>query len=128
MTYVEQDFTVAYELTRARINTVAEGKLQNGSSYKSSVKITSQNVFEVINEKTGFVDTKSIELVIKIGCVSDSQAGLLAAKIKEYYLKTKKLNFVGGIANNGVVTLAESADYYLEHFTNLLRDLNKKDK
>lgn len=129
MTYTQQNFKVTYELENVRITTTAAGQLQNGTAYKPSVKILCQNFYQLENSKTGFDDIKNMDLAVKISCHSDSQAGLLATKIQEYYLKTKKLVFVGGIMKNDVVTLEQDADYYLDYFTNLLKNIDsKKDK
>lgn len=126
MTYTQQNFKVTYELENVRIATTAAGQLQNGTAYSPSVKILCQNLYQTENSKTGFDDIKNQDLVIKISCFSDSQAGMLANKIQEYYLKAKKLVFIGGIMKNDVVTLEQNADYYLDYFTNLLRELNNK--
>ena len=82
MNYIKSSFETTYEVADCVIRTVGAG-IMEGRKYSASVQMTSTNLYEKMNDKTGILDEKIEEVVFKIPCEDDQIAGLLAKKLKE---------------------------------------------
>ena len=66
MQLIKQEYELKYTLIRGLVRSSASGKFE-GNDYSSSVRITSSNVYDVVNEKTGFTDEVEQKVIFKIG-------------------------------------------------------------
>lgn len=82
MEYIKTSFETTYEVIDSVIRTVGAGSME-GRKYSASVQMTSTNLYEKANDKTGILDEKIEEVTFKIPCEDDQIAGLLARKLKE---------------------------------------------
>lgn len=113
MELVKQGYDVSYTLVEGLVRSSASGKFE-GNDYSPSVRISSSNVYDVKNEKTGFVDDVEQKIIFKIICPDNTTAGLVAAAIKER-LKKGPLALKGGLpaGDQRIVTIADPVEYFL---------------
>ncbi|QKF91757.1 hypothetical protein [Campylobacter sp. CCUG 57310] len=112
MELTKQEFDVAYTLITGLVRSSASGKFE-GNDYSSSVRITSANVYDVKNEKTGFIDDVEQKVVFKLICPDNTTAGLVANAIKEK-LKKGPIAIKGGLPNDQkVITITDPIEYFL---------------
>lgn len=85
----------------------------NGLKYGASVRLTSKNLFLRKNEKTQSMDTIESELIFKINCNDDLQAGRISTFLQKQILEQKTLKFQGGIPDdrNQVIVLNSLSDF-----------------
>lgn len=113
MELIKQEYELKYTLIRGLVRSSASGKFE-GNDYSSSVRITSSNVYDVVNEKTGFTDEVEQKVIFKIICPDDKTAGLVANAIKERFKKGEAIPVEGGFPNDQrIITLSNPVEYFL---------------
>lgn len=114
MELVERGYDVAYTLVKGLVRSSASGKFE-GNDYSSSVRITTSNVYDVMNEKTGFMDSVEQKVVFKIICPDNATAGLVANAIKEKFKKGEEIPVTGGFpaGDQRIITIADPVEYFL---------------
>ncbi len=73
MEYIKSSFETTYEVADCVIKSVGAGSME-GRKYTSSVKLTSTNLYEKENDKTGVIDEKIEEVTFKIPCEDESNS------------------------------------------------------
>ena len=113
MELVDKGYELTYTLVKGLIRSSASGKFE-GNDYSSSVRITTANIYDVDNKKTGIIDSVQQSVVFKIICPDDTTAGLVGNAVRE---KLKKVPIVlhGGFpaGDQRVITVAEPYEYFL---------------
>jgi len=71
MEIVKSEYDLKYILKGGLVRSSASGKFE-GNDYSSSVRISSSNIYDVVNEKTGFTDEVE-QKVVFIPTVSDKE-------------------------------------------------------
>ena len=113
MQIVKSDYDLKYILKGGLVRSSASGKFE-GNDYSSSVRISSSNIYDVANEKTGFMDEVEQKVVFKIICPDNNTAGLVAAAIKEKFKKGEEIPVEGGFPNDQrIITIANPVEYFL---------------
>lgn len=113
MELVEKGYEVTYTIVKGLIRSSASGKFE-GNDYSSSVRISSVNIYDVENKKTGIIDSVQQPVVFKIICPDDTTAGLVGNAVREK-LKKGPLTIHGGFpaGDQRIVTVAEPYEYFL---------------
>ena len=113
MELVDKGYELTYTLVKGLIRSSASGKFE-GNDYSSSVRITTANVYDVENKKTGIIDSVQQSVVFKIICPDDSTAGLVGNAVREK-LKKGPIVLHGGFpaGDQRVITVAEPYEYFL---------------
>lgn len=108
MELVKQEYEVTYTLLWGLVKSSKSGRFE-GSDYSASVRITSSNVYQMINEGTGDdEDEQEQRVIFKILCPDDKSSGVLASAIREKFRKKEPIVCTGGFPNDQrVITLAE---------------------
>lgn len=113
MDLIKQEYNIKYTLLTGLVRSSASGKFE-GNDYSSSVRITCSNVYDVLNEKTGFMDEVEQKVTFKIICPDNNTAGLVANAIKEKFSKKEVIAVEGGFPNDQrVITLSNQAEYFI---------------
>ena len=113
MQIVKSDYDLKYILKGGLVRSSASGKFE-GNDYSSSVRISSSNIYDVANEKTGFMDEVEQKVVFKIICPDNNTAGLVASAIKEKFRKGEEIPVEGGFPNDQrIITIANPVEYFL---------------
>lgn len=113
MQIVKSDYDLKYVLKGGLVRSSASGKFE-GNDYSSSVRISSSNIYDVENEKTGFTDEVEQKVVFKIICPDNNTAGLVASAIKEKFRKGEEIPVEGGFPNDQrIITIANPVEYFL---------------
>ena len=106
MQIVKSDYDLKYILKGGLVRSSASGKFE-GNDYSSSVRISSSNIYDVANEKTGFMDEVEQKVVF-------NTAGLVASAIKEKFRKGEEIPVEGGFPNDQrIITIANPVEYFL---------------
>ena len=115
MELVELGYEIAYTLFKGLVRSSASGNFE-GNDYSPSVRITSSNVYDVENSKTGFIDAVEQKVIFKLICPDNHTAGVVAGAIKEKFKKGEALKFHGGFPSGDqrVVTISEPYDHFLK--------------
>ena len=109
MQIVKSDYDLKYILKGGLVRSSASGKFE-GNDYSSSVRISSSNIYDVVNEKNGFTDEVEQKYIFKIICT----AGLVASAIKEKFRKGEEIPVEGGFPNDQrIITIANPVEYFL---------------
>ena len=108
----KHNFASIYDIKGGLIKTLAECTL-DGKYYGSAVKITTRNLYQNLNKKTNFVDDIETEVVFRISCLSDKDAGILAAHIRNMFSNGKILRLSCDFIDNEIVNIKESYDEIL---------------
>ena len=108
----EPDFYSIFDIKGDLIKTLAECTL-DGKYYGSAVRITTRNLYQNLNKKTNFVDDIEMEVVFRIPCLSDKDAGILAANIRNMFSDGKILRLSCDFINNEIVNIKEGYDEIL---------------
>ena len=113
MELVEKGYEVTYTIVKGLIRSSASGKFE-GNDYSSSVRISSVNVYDVENKKTGIIDSVQQSVVFKIICPDDTTAGLVGNAVREK-LKKGPIVLHGGFpaGDQRIITVAEPYEYFL---------------
>ena len=113
MELVDKGYELTYTLVKGLIRSSASGKFE-GNDYSSSVRITTANVYDVENKKTGIIDSVQQSVVFKIICPDDTTAGLVGNAVREK-LKKGPIVLHGGFpaGDQRVITVAEPYEYFL---------------
>jgi len=113
MELVEKGYEVTYTIVKGLIRSSASGKFE-GNDYSSSVRISSVNVYDVENKKTGIIDSVQQPVVFKIICPDDTTAGLVGNAVREK-LKKGPLTIHGGFpaGDQRIVAVSESYEFFL---------------
>ncbi|EAI8629068.1 hypothetical protein A9M92_02540 [Campylobacter lari] len=113
MEIVSQDYLINYSLSNGLVRSVAEGSF-DGRTYSASVRIESSNVYDVLNEKTGVLDTIKKELIFRIICPDNLTAGQVLSFIRNKFKNKETIVIDGGIPdNNGVVRVNNPIEHFL---------------
>ena len=108
----KHNFAFIYDIKGGLIKTLAECTL-DGKYYGSAVRITTRNLYQNLNKKTNFVDDIETEVVFRISCLSDKDAGILAAHIRNMFSNGKILRLSCDFIDNEIVNIKESYDEIL---------------
>ena len=113
MELVEKGYEVTYTIVKGLIRSSASGKFE-GNDYSSSVRISSVNVYDVENKKTGIIDSVQQLVVFKIICPDDTTAGLVGNAVREK-LKKGPIVLHGGFpaGDQRIITVAEPYECFL---------------
>ena len=113
MELVDKGYELTYTLVKGLIRSSASGKFE-GNHYSSSVRISTVNVYDVENKKTGIIDSVQHPVVFKIICPDDTTAGLVGNAVREK-LKKGPIVLHGGVpagAQRGI-PVSEPYEYFL---------------
>ncbi|MBE9818756.1 hypothetical protein [Campylobacter concisus] len=110
--FTERDFYSTFDIKGGLIKTLAECTL-DGKYYNSAVRITTRNLYQNLNKKTNFVDDIETEIIFRIPCSSDKDAGILAAHVREMFSNGKILRLSCDFIDNEIVNIKESYDEIL---------------
>ena len=108
----KHNFASIYDIKGGLIKTLAECTL-NGKYYGSAVRITTRNLYQNLNKKTNFIDDIETEIIFRIPCSSDKDAGILAAHVREMFSNGKILRLSCDFIDNEIVNIKESYDEIL---------------
>lgn len=108
----ERDFYSIFDIKGGLIKTLAECTL-DGKYYGSAVRITTRNLYQNLNKKTNFVDDIETEIIFRIPCSSDKDAGILAAHVRDMFSNGKILRLSCDFIDNEIVNIKESYDEIL---------------
>ena len=108
----ERDFYSVFDIKGGIIKTLSECTL-DGKYYGSTVRITTRNLYQNLNKKTNFVDDIETEVVFRIPCPNDKDAGILAAHIRNMFSNGKILRLSCDFIDNETVNIKERYDEIL---------------
>lgn len=113
MELVDKGYEVTYTLVKGLIRSSASGKFE-GNDYSSSVRISTVNIYDVENKKTGIIDSVQQPVVFKIVCPDDATAGLVGNAVREK-LKKGPITLHGGFpaGDQRIIAVAEPYEYFL---------------
>lgn len=113
MELVDKGYELTYTLVKGLIRSSASGKFE-GNDYSSSVRITTANVYDVENKKTGIIDSVQQSVVFKIICPDDTTAGLVGNAVREK-LKKGPIVLHGGfpVGDQRIISVAEPYEFFL---------------
>ena len=86
MQIVKSDYDLKYILKGGLVRSSASGKFE-GNDYSSSVRISSSNIYDVANEKTGFMDEE--EIPVEGGFPNDQRIITIANPVEYFLFDTK---------------------------------------
>ena len=109
---VKRGFVSVFDIKGGLIKTLAECTL-DGKYYNSAVRITTRNLYQNLNKKTNFVDDIETEIIFRIPCSSDKDAGILAAHVRDMFSNGKILRLSCDFIDNEIVNIKESYDEIL---------------
>jgi len=99
----ERDFYSILDIKGGLIKTLAECTL-DGKYYGSAVRITTRNLYQNLNKKTNFVDDIETEVIFRIPCLTDKDAGILAAHIRDIFSSGKILRLSCDFIDNEIIS------------------------
>ena len=108
----ERGFVSVFDIKGGLIKTLAECTL-DGKYYGSAVRITTRNLYQNLNKKTNFVDDIETEIIFRIPCPNDKDAGTLATHIRNMFSNSKILRLSCDFIDNEIVSIKESYDEIL---------------
>lgn len=135
MQFLQKQFNVTYSLNGGLIESGASGEFENDNNekikYPASVRIYSQNNYEIFNEETNCDDTLKSELIFKINANSNVEAGNLTKKIKDFFKLGGVLKFDSDFPKYQVsqksyfVLLSDTADFWIKKIDEEMKNLKK---
>lgn len=111
---IKPGFEISYLVHPDFIKTRVAGEYQ-GNSYNSAVTVTSQTVFEQLNEQTQAYDIKKTELDFEIVCSTNSEAKLLSEFIRNEMKAHRPLLFTGLLPYDNKVKVFETSKHFLDN-------------
>lgn len=109
---IQTQYNISYAVLGGVARATPAGNF-NGLDYGASVRLTCKNLFSRKNEKTQSMDTIESEIIFKINCDDNLQAGRISTFLQDKILEQKVINFQGGIPdqNNQVIVLNSLSDF-----------------
>ncbi|MBN2965184.1 hypothetical protein JWV37_10360 [Sulfurospirillum sp. T05] len=99
MEVIKSGFEVSYNLGRDYIVKSTGAGAMEGRKFGSSVKVSTYNLYEKPNEKTEVMDEVMEEVIFKIPCDSDAEAGALLDHFKQCRKTGQAISFSGSLPN-----------------------------
>ncbi|AQW85872.1 hypothetical protein CPIN18021_0665 [Campylobacter pinnipediorum subsp. caledonicus] len=128
MEILKEEFTVSYSVKFALVRSSASGSFE-GNDYSPSVRLISQNVYEVENSKTDNIDDSLQIATFKIECPDNETAGKVAKSIKDRIKKGEVLHFAGSLPNDSkVIKIITPYDTFLSDNISITKTEFKEDK
>ncbi len=125
LSYEDIGFEVSYDLhPKFTVKSVGAGAFE-GRSFNASLKISTRNVFERLNQKTGAYDEIEEKIVFKFPCENDSQAGDLLDTFRRFRSSGEVVHLKGNLPNqnNEVLVL----NNVMEFISKDIKDLKSKE-
>jgi len=110
---IKPGFQISYLVHPDFIKTRVAGEYQ-GNAYKSAVTITSQTVYEQLNEQTQAMDIKKTELDFEIVCDTNVEAKMLSDFIRNEMKSKRPLLLTGLLPYDNKVKIFEDARHFLD--------------
>lgn len=112
MNPIQTQYNISYDVLGGVARATPAGNF-NGLDYGASVRLTCKNFFTRKNEKTQSVDTIESELIFKINCNDNLQAGRISTFLQNKIIEQKVIKFQGGIPDqkNQVIVLNALSDF-----------------
>lgn len=94
---LQHQFTISYEVIGGYVKAVKAGKFKNDSGeivdYGSSVRIICTNIIQndTIDTDTGFANSFDRQLIFKISCSDDKEAGNLAMQLQKEIINKRPI-------------------------------------
>lgn len=94
---LQHQFTISFEVLGGYVKAVKAGKFKNDSGelleYGSSVRIFSTNIIQNdnVDSDTGFANSFDRQLIFKISCSDDKEAGNLAMQLQKEIINKRPI-------------------------------------
>ncbi len=123
--YEDLGFEVNYNLhPKFTVKSIGAGTFE-GRSFNASLKISTRNISERLNQKTGAYDEIEEKIVFKFPCENDTQAGDLLDTFRRFRSSGEVIHLKGNLPNqNGEVLVLNNV---MEFISKDIKDSKTKD-
>lgn len=135
MQIIQEQFKVLYTIKGGLVRSGASGEFENTDKetikFPASVRISMTNVYDRFNDDTQCDDSIEFELIFKINCTSNVEAGNLTKKLKEFFKlggefsRAEDFPRFNSLNKNYVVTSSSDSSFWLNFVDSELKKISK---